>query len=42
MNTLVYTGMHVIEKVKGGRLLTWGDIADRHIAMMFSEHNTPS
>jgi ribosomal protein S30 len=41
-NTLVYTAMHVIEKVKAGRLLTWGDIADRHIAMMLSEHNTSS
>jgi len=41
-NTLVYTAMHVNEKVKAGRLLTWGDIADRHIAMMLSEHNTSS
>jgi hypothetical protein len=41
-NILVYTAMHVIEKVKAGRLLTWGDIANRHIAMMLSEHNTSS
>jgi hypothetical protein len=41
-NTLVYTAMHVIEKVKAGRLLTWGHIANRHIAMMLSEHNTSS
>jgi hypothetical protein len=41
-NTLVYTAMHVIEKVKAGRLLTWGDIPNRHIAMMLSEHNTSS
>ncbi len=39
-NTLVYTAMHVIEKVKAVRLLTWGDIANRHIGMMLSEHNT--
>jgi alkylated DNA nucleotide flippase Atl1 len=38
-NTLVYTVMHVIEKVKVGRLLTWGDIANKHIGMMLSEHN---
>jgi hypothetical protein len=41
-NTLVYTAVHVIEKVKAGRLLTWGDIANRHIAMTLSEHNTSS
>ncbi len=41
-NTLVYTAMHVIEKVKAGRLLTWGDIANRQIAMMLCEHNTSS
>jgi len=41
-NTIVYTAMRVIEKVKAGRLLTWGDIASRHIAMMLSEHNTSS
>jgi hypothetical protein len=39
-NTLVYRAMHVMEKVKVGRLLTWGDIANRHIGMMLSEHNT--
>jgi hypothetical protein len=39
-NTLVYTAMHVMEKDKVGRLLTWGDIANRHIGMMLSEHNT--
>jgi hypothetical protein len=33
-NTLLYTAMHVIEKFKAGRLLTWGDIANRHTAMM--------
>jgi hypothetical protein len=41
-NTLVYTTMHVIEKVKVARLLTWSDVANRHIAMMLSEHNTSS
>jgi hypothetical protein len=41
-NSLVYRAMHVIEKVKTGRLLTWGDIANRQIAMMLSEHNTSS
>jgi len=40
MNTLVYTAMHVIEKVKVGRLLTWGDVSNRHNGMMLSEHNT--
>jgi hypothetical protein len=39
-NILVYTAMHVIEEVKAGRLFTWGDIANRHIGMMLSEHNT--
>jgi hypothetical protein len=41
-NTLVYTAMHVNEKVKAGRLLTWGDIANWHIAMTLSKHNTSS
>jgi hypothetical protein len=41
-STLLYTATHVIEKVKAGRLLTWGDIANRHVAMMLSEHNTSS
>ncbi len=41
-NTLVYTTMHVMEKVKVGRLFTWGDIASRHIGMMLSEHNIAS
>jgi len=41
-NTLLYTAMYVIEKLKAGRLLTWGDIANRHMAMMLSEHNTSS
>jgi hypothetical protein len=41
-NTLVHTAMYVIEKVKAGRLLTWGHIANRQIAMMLSEHNTSS
>jgi hypothetical protein len=39
-NILVYTTMHVIEEVKAGRLLTWGDISNRHLGMMLSEHNT--
>jgi hypothetical protein len=34
--------MHVIEKVKVGRLLTWSDVANRDVAMMLSEHNTSS
>jgi hypothetical protein len=42
-STLVYTAMHVVEKVKASRLLTWGDIANRDIAMMMmSEHNPSS
>jgi hypothetical protein len=41
-NTLVDTAMHVMEKVKVGRLLTWGDIANRHIGMMLFKHNTTS
>jgi hypothetical protein len=41
-NTLVYTAIHVIEKVKVGRLLTWSDVANRDVAMMLSEHNTSS